>query len=118
MVNLNNGTCVWINLDNAWNIIKIVYDCSTDTIHKIDGILNLTKEELWKVNNQNIDYIETFNELSLKYKSQIEKIIEKNEPIIIEEKNETEKFMTNFFDKIRKILSKNSFTRSLSTSES
>lgn len=118
MNNLNNWKNVWINLDNSWNIISILYNYSTDTIHKIDGILNLTDEEIWKVNNQNIDYIETFKELSLKYKSQIEKIIKKNKPIIVEEKNETEKFMTKYFGKISKILSKNNITRSLSTSES
>lgn len=117
MTNLNNWTNIWINLDNTWNIINILYNCSIDSLNKVDGILNLTEEELWKVKNQNIDYIEIFKDLSLKYKSQIEKIIEKNKPVIKEE-NETEKFMTKYFDKISKILSKNNITRSLSTSES
>ena len=118
MNNLNNWKKVWIKLDNSWNIVSILYDYSIDTIHKVDGILNLSEEELWKVKNQDIDYTKTFKELNLKYKSQIEKIIKKNEPIIIEEKNETTKFITKYLGKISKIIPKNNFARSLYSSES
>ncbi len=111
----NNIINVGANIDSMWNITAISYE-NYEEKWKVDIILWLSEDEIKKLKNQNTDYLEIFTELSNKYKSEILSKLKKNN---YEEKEwEINEQVSNFLDKIRKILSKNIITRSLTTSES
>lgn len=110
----NNLINVWANIDSDLNIKSILFN-NFEESWRVDIIITLTEEEVNELKIQNSDYNSIFTELTNKYKTDILSKLKNNEE---KEEWEISEQVTSFFDKIRKILSKNDIPRSLSTSES
>ncbi|MDP2090253.1 MAG: hypothetical protein Q8K30_01525 [Candidatus Gracilibacteria bacterium] len=110
----NNLINVGANIDSDLNIKSILFN-NFEESGRVDIIITLTEEEVNELKIQNSDYNSIFTELTNKYKTDILSKLKNNEE---KEEGEISEQVTSFFDKIRKILSKNDIPRSLSTSES
>ena len=93
-------TNIWIQLNKNSEIEIILYDYKNTIKYDIDVILKLTIDELQKVQDSNIAYEETFNELNLKYKNDILILLNKN-------KEEPESILKIIYEEINEILESN-----------
>lgn len=95
---------VWVKLNELSEIESIIYDYKKSTKWETDIILNLTKNELEKVQNMSIPYQEIFNELNLKYKEKLSENIDKPN-------HKIKNYISIIIDKINEVMPEFNFSK-------
>jgi hypothetical protein len=77
---LNNElTSLWVITDKSWNITNCIYDIEVFK-KSIDWIINVSQEELEKIQSPSLRIDLILEEINKKFKDKIEKIHEKKIP--------------------------------------